>query len=150
MSCLFAIIEKKAAKRRLEGEWYDRIKEKGSTKEQVWEVVTDLSDCSWRSDLQRIDVLEPGKTFVEYTKEGFPTTFVITRFEPPYRYEFTMDNANMTGTWTGLFRRTDEGCEAEFTERVDVKKWIMKPFVPGYLRKQQEQYFNDLKAALGE
>ena len=57
--------------------------------EQVWEVVTDLSDCSWRSDLQRIDVLEPGKTFVEYTKEGFPTTFVITRFEPPYRYEFT-------------------------------------------------------------
>ena len=34
MSCLFAIIEKKAAKRRLEGEWYDRIKEKGSTKEQ--------------------------------------------------------------------------------------------------------------------
>ena len=118
--------------------------------EQVWEVVTDLSDCSWRSDLQRIDVLEPGKTFVEYTKEGFPTTFVITRFEPPYRYEFTMDNANMTGTWTGLFRRTDEGCEAEFTEWVDVKKWIMKPFVPGYLRKQQEQYFTDLKAALGE
>ena len=61
-----------------------------------------------------------------------------------------MDNANMTGTWTSLFRRTDEGCEAEFTEWVDVKKWIMKPFVPGYLRKQQEQYFNDLKAALGE
>lgn len=117
---------------------------------QVWEVVTNLSDYSWRSDLQRIDVLEPGKKFVEYTKAGFPTIFVITRFEPPHRYEFTMDNANMTGTWTGLFRRAGEGCEADFTERVDVKKWIMKPFLPGYLKKQQEQYFNDLKAALGE
>lgn len=118
--------------------------------DRVWDVVTDLSDYRWRSDLQRIDILESGKKFVEYTKEGFPTTFVITRFEPPHRYEFTIDNANMTGTWTGVFRQMEEGCEADFTEQVAVKKWIMKPFAPGYLRKQQELYFKDLKAVLEE
>lgn len=118
--------------------------------EQIWDVVTDLNDYSWRSDLQKIDILEPGRKFVEYTKEGYPTTFVITRFEPPHRYEFTMENGNMTGTWAGVFRQTEKGCEADFTERVDVKKWFMKPFVPGFLKKQQEQYFQDLKAALGE
>ena len=38
--------------------------------EQIWDVVTDLNDYSWRSDLQKIDILEPGRKFVECTKEG--------------------------------------------------------------------------------
>lgn len=117
---------------------------------RVWEVITDLNSFGWRSDLREIEVTEPGLTFVEYTKEGFPTTFTITRFEPPHRYEFSMENANMSGTWTGLLRKNGEGCEADFTERVTVKKWFMKPFITGYLKKQQERYFQDLKRELGE
>ena len=40
-----------------------------------------------------------------------------------------MENSNMTGYWTGIF--TDKGKETEidFTERVEAKKWLMKPFV---------------------
>lgn len=121
-----------------------------STAEKVWEVVTDLENWKWRSDLGALEILETGKRFIEYTKEGFPTTFAVTACEKPYRYEFTMENANLSGTWKGVFRPVSGGCEAEFTEQVTVKKWFMKPFAGGYLKKQQEQYFQDLKAALGE
>ena len=50
--------------------------------EKVWSVVTDLKDCAWRSDLSRIEILEDGKRFIEYTKDGYPTTFTITVKEP--------------------------------------------------------------------
>lgn len=41
--------------------------------EAVWSVVTDNQNYSWRSDLSKIDILGDGKTFIEYTKKGFPT-----------------------------------------------------------------------------
>ena len=45
--------------------------------EQVWDVVTNLKDTSWRSDLAQVEVLSE-TTFVEYTKSGFATTFTVT------------------------------------------------------------------------
>lgn len=118
--------------------------------EKVWSVVTDLENWKWRSDLGALEILEDGKKFVEYTKDGYSTTFVITTFDRPFLYEFTIENGNMSGTWSGVFRPASAGCEAEFTERVNVKKWFMRPFASGFLKKQQEQYFRDLKSALGE
>jgi len=37
----------------------------------VWSVVTNNNDFYWRSDLEKIEVLEDGNTFVEYAKGGF-------------------------------------------------------------------------------
>ena len=37
--------------------------------------------------------------FIEYTKEGYPTTFTITAVEPYKRWEFDMENSNMKGHW---------------------------------------------------
>lgn len=54
----------------------------------------------------------------------------------------------MTGHWTGVFTHKDGQTEIEFTENVTAKKLFMKPFVKGFLKKQQEQYLNDLKTAL--
>lgn len=42
---------------------------------KVWEVVTALYNYAWRSDLNKIEVLESGKKFIEYTREGYATTF---------------------------------------------------------------------------
>lgn len=116
--------------------------------EKVWETVTDLSDSSWRSDLDRIEIVEEGKRFVEYTKDGFATTFTITTFKPQSLYEFDMENENMKGHWVGLFKEVPGGTEIDFTEDVTAKKLFMKPFVGGYLKKQQKQYADDLKEAL--
>ena len=113
----------------------------------IWDIVTSLENYRWRSDLSRIDVVDE-KQFIEYTKDGYATTFTITACEPCRRWEFDMDNSNMQGHWTGLFTERDDQTEIEFTEEVTAKKLIMKPFVKGYLKKQQEQYVSDLRKAL--
>ena len=112
----------------------------------VWEIVTSLENYAWRSDISRIEIVNE-KQFVEYTKDDYPTTFTITVKEP-YRYEFDMDNSNMSGHWTGIFNQLADSVEIDFTEDVTAKKVFMKPFVKGYLKKQQETYVNDLKKAL--
>lgn len=118
-----------------------------SDMQRVWEVVTSLKDYAWRSDLSKIEILNENQ-FIEYTKEGYPTTFTITRTEPCKRWEFDMENSNMKGHWTGVFAEKDGNTEIDFTEEVTAKKVIMKPFVKAYLKKQQELYVADLRKAL--
>lgn len=115
--------------------------------QKVWETVTSLENYEWRSDLSKIEVLDE-KHFVEYTKEGYATTFTITAAEPYKRWEFDMENENMKGHWIGIFTQKGEETEIDFTEDVTAKKFIMKPFVKAYLKKQQAQYIGDLRKAL--
>ena len=114
---------------------------------KVWNVVTSLENYQWRSDLSKIEVINE-KQFVEYTKEGFPTTFTITATEIYKRWEFDIENSNMSGHWTGIFCEIDGKSEIVFTENVTAKKWFIRPFVKLFLRKQQNQYIADLKKAL--
>lgn len=114
---------------------------------KVWETVTSLENYNWRSDLDKIEIIND-KQFVEYTKDGFSTNFTITVKESCKRYEFDMENNNMKGHWTGLFTQNGNKTEIEFTEDVTAKKLIMKPFAKSYLKKQQTQYISDLKKEL--
>lgn len=114
---------------------------------KVWDTVTSLEKYQWRSDLSKIEVISETQ-FVEYTKDGFATTFTITVSEPYKRWEFDIENDNMTGHWSGIFTEKDGRTEIDFTENVTAKKLIMKPFVKAFLRKQQNQYVSDLKNAL--
>lgn len=116
--------------------------------EKIWETVTSLQNYSWRSDIQKIVVLETGKRFEEHTIDGYVTTFTITAFEKHKRYEFDMENGNMAGHWTGIFSPGKDTVHIEFIENVTAKKLFMKPFVKGYLKKQQSQYIADLKKAV--
>lgn len=113
----------------------------------VWDIVTDLHNYEWRSDIDRIEIVD-NKTFIEHTKDGFRTTFIITVAEPCKRYEFEMDNENMHGHWRGIFSEADGRAVLDFTEDVTAKKLIMKPLVGAYLRKQQKLYISDLKKSL--
>lgn len=115
--------------------------------EKVWAIVTDLDNWQWRSDLESLEQTGPD-TFTEYGKGGFPTRFTVTRTDPLTRWEFDMENANMRGHWSGVFRTVPAGTEVVFTEQVTAKKWIMRPFVKAYLQKQQARYLADLKRAL--
>ena len=115
---------------------------------KVWDVVTDVENYSWRSDLRRTELLEK-KQFVEYTKEGYPTTFTITSSVPYERWEFDMENSNMKGHWVGIFTPKEGKTEIEFTENVTVKKIFLRPFIKRYLRRQQALFVADLEKALG-
>ena len=111
---------------------------------KVWEFILDIENYdAWRSDLSKTEVVSD-KQFIEYTKDGYPTTFTVTLVEPYRRWEFDMQNSNMSGHWIGVF--TDKGNETEidFTECVEAKKLLMKPFVISYLKKQQAQFVADI------
>lgn len=114
---------------------------------KVWGIVTSLEQYAWRSDLSKIEILND-KQFVEYTKEGYATTFTITATEPCKRWEFDMENDNMKGHWSGIFALKGEQTEIDFTEDVTAKKIFMRPFVKLYLKKQQALYVADLQKAL--
>lgn len=115
--------------------------------ERVWQTVTDLAHTGWRSDLARVEVLDETH-FVEYTKSGYATHFTIMACEPPRLWAFTMENGNMSGSWEGVFEAVEGGALLTCTETVTAKRWWMGPFVPGYLKRQQMRYLEDLRKKL--
>ena len=111
---------------------------------QVWNLVLDIENyAAWRSDLSKAEVISD-KQFIEYTKDGYSTTFTVTLVEPYRRWEFDMENSNMKGHWIGIFTAKGDETEIDFTEQVEAKKLLMKPFVKSYLKKQQIQFVADI------
>ena len=111
---------------------------------KVWELVLDIENYgAWRRDFSKTEVISD-KKFIEYTKDGYSTTFTVTLVEPYRRWEFDIENNNMTGLWTGIFTAKGDETEINFTEQVKAKKWLLKPFVKSYLRKQQTQFVADI------
>lgn len=116
---------------------------------KVWETVLAVENYKWRSDLNKVQVISE-KQFIEYTKDGYPTTFTVTAVEPYKRWEFDMENTNMKGHWSGVFTSRGKETEIEFTEYVTAKKLFLKPFVKLYLKKQQKQFVVDLEKELSQ
>ena len=87
----------------------------------------------WRSDVSKTEIINE-KKFIEYTKDGYSTTFTVTVIKPLNRWEFDMENTNMKGHWVGIFTSKDDKTEIDFTEQVTAKKFFMKPFVKSYLK----------------
>ena len=62
----------------------------------VWNVITDVKNYIWRTDLSKTEIISD-KQFIEYTKNGYATTFTITLFEPYKRwYRASNDKPNFT------------------------------------------------------
>ena len=118
-----------------------------SSVQDVWNIVTSLENYQWRSDLSKIEIINE-KQFVEYTKDGFSTTFTTTVLEPYKRWDFDMENSNMSGHWSGTFDEKEGQTEIVFTEDVTAKKLFMRPLLKIFLKKQQKQYITDLKKTL--
>lgn len=111
----------------------------------VWEIVLAVENYSaWRRDLSKTEIRSE-KQFVEYTNQGYPTTFTVTETEPYRCWKFDMENSNMSGHWVGVFTAKGSETEIDFTEYVTAKKLFMKPFVKLFLKRQQVQFVLDLK-----
>lgn len=91
---------------------------------KVWDIVFAVDKySSWRSDLSKTEIINE-KQFIEYTKDGYATTFSITAVEPYRRWEFDMENSNMAGHWIGVFMAKGNKTQVDFTENVIPKKWF--------------------------
>ena len=115
--------------------------------EQVWQTVTDLAHTAWRSDLAWVEVLDETH-FVEHTKSGYATNFTVTDCKALRHWAFTMANGNMSGSWEGIVEAAEGGTRLTCTETVNAKRWWMRPVVPGYLKRQQKLYLDDLRREL--
>ena len=72
----------------------------------------------------------------------------MTDCRPPSFWAFDLENANLTGRWTGTFQQSEGGTEVTFTEYITPRKGWMRLFARGYLRRQQAQYLADLRRVL--
>ncbi len=115
--------------------------------EKIWNKVTDLSDFDWRSDIKDIKIIDENN-FIEITKDGVETHFKVTKYIKHQYWSFEIENENIKGTWIGKFYSYGDKTTLDFTENIVSKKFIFKPFVGLYLRKQQKLYFKDLKKEL--
>ncbi|MDO5516696.1 MAG: hypothetical protein Q4F66_04025 [Clostridium sp.] len=120
---------------------------------KVWNTVTNNEDYSWRSDIEKIEILDHGDAFVEHSKNNIKTTFYITKKVKYDSYEFKMENKNFFGTWKGCFMETkDGGTKIIFTEEIFMKNLIMRVLSHLFMNpsKMQSSYINDLRIKLGE
>lgn len=117
---------------------------------EVWDIVTNNDEYSWRSDLSRI-VVESENKFIEYTKNNFPTYFTILKKEPYSIYQFNLKNKNFKGTWIGKFMELEDGnTEIEFIEELKIKNPLIEIIakLTGIIQKMQQKYADDLEKHL--
>lgn len=120
-------------------------KEFNCNMEKLWDIITDNTNYAWRSDLSKIEITD-NTHFTEYAKNNFPTYFTITSKQKCKEYKFDMENANMTGKWTGLFKELPNGnIELDFTEEIHTNNLLMKLLAKPYLRSMQKRYMRDLE-----
>lgn len=116
--------------------------------EKLWNVITYNTNYNWRSDLSKIEIIDDTH-FIEYTKNNYPTHFTITSKVYLKEYQFDIENTNMKGRWTGLFKESDNGkVLLDFTEEIETDHFIMKLLAKPYLKSQQKRYMRDLEQAL--
>lgn len=48
----------------------------------IWNIVTSLDNYTWRSDLSKLEIIKSQEQFIEYTKNGYPTTLRLPVLDP--------------------------------------------------------------------
>lgn len=118
--------------------------------EKLWNIITDNTNYTWRSDLSKIEIIDD-KHFIEYAKNNYPTYFTITSKENLKEYRFDIENTNIKGKWTGIFKELSNGSvELDFTEEIETNNIIMKLLAKPYLKTQQKKYMKDLEKELNK
>ena len=117
---------------------------------KLWNIITDNTNYSWRSDLSKIEIID-NTHFVEYTKNNFSTYFTITSKVKLKEYKFDLENANLKGKWIGIFTELPTGyIELDFTDEFEVNRFMMKLLAKSYLKSQQKRYMRDLEKELNK
>lgn len=119
---------------------------------EVFDAVTNNRETSWRSDLERTEIISE-KEFREVFKNGNVTEFYVTKLESNTFYQFEMKNKFFEGTWDGCFKKiAEEETEIIFSEEIEIFNlgiYLLSFFILN-LKKIQKQYVSDLVSYLGK
>ena len=116
--------------------------------EKLWNIITDNTNYTWRSDLSKIEIIDD-KHFIEYAKNNYPTYFTIISKEKLKEYKFDIENTKINGKWIGIFKKLDNGnVLLDFTEEIETNNFVMKVLAKPYLKSQQKRYMKDLEKEL--
>ena len=71
--------------------------------DHIWKTVSAFERYhTWRKNVSKTEKIDE-KQFIEYTKEGYSTTFRITASEPNKSLSLDMENNHVKGHWTIAF-----------------------------------------------
>lgn len=122
--------------------------------QKVWETISAIEHYpTWRSGVMKTEVIDE-KQFIEYAKDDYSTTFMVTAIEPHRRWELDMENGHIKGHWRIVLSSKGNETEIDITTSVTAKKLSVRPvgksvFEQTYLKKEQTQFVTDFKKALG-
>ena len=117
---------------------------------KLWNIITDNTNYTWRSDLSKIEIIDD-KHFIEYAKNNYPTYFTIISKEKLKEYKFDIENTKINGKWIGIFKKLDNGnVLLDFTEEIETTNVVMKVLAKPYLKSQQKRYMRDLEKELNQ
>ena len=118
-----------------------------SNVEKVFETVTNMSDCSWRSDLSKVEKISDNE-YIEYDRKGRNTKIKITDYHKNIQLEYNVQNDNYQGHWCGQFAPLKNGgCRLSLLFYFEPRSFLGK-FMN--VDKFEERYIEDLKKELQE
>ena len=112
----------------------------------VWEAITNVSECSWRRNIIRV---EEGKNqFTEHRADGKSTKCIVTGKDLYRLWAYTYDNEEMEGCTLIRLRESDGKTMVNMMEIANSKNKEDPLKTQGEIRTKQTQYLTDLKKRL--
>ena len=117
---------------------------------KVWETVLAVEHYhTWRSDVSKTELIDE-KQFIEYSPNGYSTTFTVTVVEQYKRWELNVRNSHTKGHWTLVFASKGSETEIDFTASVTAEKLSIRPigksvFEQTYLKKGADTIYNSFR-----
>ena len=115
--------------------------------EKVFNVIANMKDCSWRSDLSKVECIDDGK-YIEYNRKNHPTKILVTEYLKNIQFEYDIQNEYYKGHWCGQFAPLkDGGCVMYLLFYFESVSFLGK-FIN--VDKFEKRYIEDLKKELNE
>lgn len=112
---------------------------------QVWDAVTNCTNCAWRSDLDEIELLND-RTFVERGAAG-ETTCTIIACAPYTHYAVRREGEAGSGNWAFECKENKAGTIFTIAGSVE-KKGFAAVLAKSALKRQLRKYLRDLEKFL--
>lgn len=116
--------------------------------DDIWNVLTDFRQDLWRSDVARVENLEPGRSFLTYTKSGLATRFCVTECIPQWLYVLRMENKAMRGRQTWTLSQAKAGVRVALREEAIPNHPATAAAAALFLRRRQQRCLHDLRRTL--